>query len=262
MLVLITSFIPVVSGLLGVALSLIIRILNFSIEYIEDLPFATYRGVFITTTELLLIFGLTISIAVILINRRKYYVYIFFTFMLLLLSSFTFRKYESLKQRNIIVYDIPKVTAIQFTDGKKALLFADSALLANESKLEYHIGNYLWSCGIRNLEKIDVDNGLNNSKLLKKGNFLQFYGRKIFVVDDKTKLFDSSDKIRVDYLIISHNAGMTIEDVITNVDFKKVIIDSSNSPWRVKKWREECEEAGIDCHCVGENGAFMQTVCN
>jgi competence protein ComEC len=150
------------------------------------------------------------------------------------------------------------MTAIQFTDGKKALLVADSALLANERKLEYHTGNYLWSCGIRNLEKIDVDNGFNSSKLLKKGNFLQFYDRRIFIIDENTELFDSVNNISVDYLIVSHNADITIEDVIKCVDLKKVIFDSSNSPWRVKKWKEECEEAGIDFYCVGEDGAFMQ----
>ena len=261
MLVLITSFVPVVSGFLGGVLSLLLKALNFSVEFIEGLPYSTYSGVFITTAELFLVFGLTISIAVILIKRRKFYVYVFLTFVLLLLSSFTFRKYENLKQRNIIVYDISKMTAIQFTDGKKALLVADSALLANERKLEYHTGNNLWRNGIRDLKKINFDTDYNGLKLLKDNNFMQFYDRKIFVIDDKTELFDSTDKIRVDYLIISHNAGITIEDVIKCVDFKKVIFDSSNSPWRVKKWKEECEEAGIDCHCVGENGAFMQMVC-
>ncbi len=258
MLVLITSFIPVISGFFGVVLSLLLKVLNSSVEFIETLPFSTCNGVFLTTTELLLIFGLTISLSVILINRRKYYVFVFLTFALLLLSSFTFRKFESLSRKNIIVYDIPQMTAIEFKDGKMAMLVADSVLLANESKLEYHIGNNLWKNGITELKKIDIRSDFNDMKLLKRNNFLQFYDKRLFVIDRNRVLFASGkDKIRVDYLILSQSAGITIVDLISSVDFGKLIFDSSNSPWKVEKWKEECEEAGIDYYSVEETGAFI-----
>jgi len=256
LLVLATSFVPSVSAIIGMLLSKFVWILNASVEHIEGLPFATYRGAFLSAVELLLIFSLTISIIIVLMNHRKSFIYLFLSFTLFLLSSFTFRKYESLKQRNIIVYDVEKMFAMQFTDGKKALLVADSALIANEDLQKYHIRNNLWSCGIRDLKKIYVDTDFSGLKLLKKSNLIQFYDKKVFIIDKKTELFNSVDKIKVDYLIVSHNAGITIEDILASVNFGKVIFDSSNSPWKVKKWREECEEVGIGFYDVSEDGAF------
>ena len=257
MLVLITSFIPFVSGFFGVLLSWLLKILNFSVEFIEGLSFATYRGVSITAIELVLIFGLTISISVILMNRRKSFVYLFLVFVLLLMSSLTFRKYENLKQRNIIVYDIGKVSAFQLTNGKKAILIADSAFLIDTGKQEYHILNNLWMHGIKIFDRVDIVEGNIEGFVLKVNSFIQFYEKRIFIVDEKTELFQSDDKIKVDYLILSHNSAIRVEKLLRSIDFQKLIFDSSNSFWKVKQWKAECLEAGVDYYDVRERGAFI-----
>jgi competence protein ComEC len=244
------------SGFFGVLLSWLLKILNFSVEFIEGLSFATYRGVSITAIELILIFGLTISISVILMNRKKSFVYLFPGFAFLIMSSFTFRKYENLKQRNIIVYDIGKVSAFQLTNGKKAILIADSAFLVDTANQEYHILNNLWMHGIKVFDRVDIAEEDINGFGLKINSFTQFYEKRIFIVDEKTELFPSDDKIKVDYLILSHNSTIRVENLLRSIDFRKLIFDSSNSSWKVKQWKAECLEAGVDYYDVRERGAF------
>jgi competence protein ComEC len=256
LLVLATSFVPSVSAIIGMLLSKFVWILNASVEYIEGLPFATYRGAFLSAVELLLIFSLTISIIVVLMNHRKSFVYLFLSFTLFLLSSFTFRKYESLKQRNIIVYDIGKVSAFQLTNGKKAILIADSAFLVDTANQEYHILNNLWMHGIKVFDRVDIAEENINGFVLKINSFIQFYEKRIFIVDEKTELFPSDDKIKVDYLILSHNSTIRVENLLRSIDFRKLIFDSSNSSWKVKQWKAECLEAGVDYYDVRERGAF------
>jgi competence protein ComEC len=256
LLVLATSFVPSVSAIIGMLLSKFVWILNASVEYIEGLPFATYRGAFLSAVELLLIFSLTISIIVVLMNHRKSFVYLFLSFTLFLLSSFTFRKYESLKQRNIIVYDIGKVSAFQLTNGKKAILIADSAFLVDTANQEYHILNNLWMHGIKVFDRVDIAEENINGFVLKINSFIQFYEKRIFIVDEKIELFPSDDKIKVDYLILSHNSTIRVENLLRSIDFRKLIFDSSNSSWKVKQWKAECLEAGVDYYDVRERGAF------
>jgi len=173
------------------------------------------------------------------------------------MSSFTFRKYENLKQRNIIVYDIGKVSAFQLTNGKKAILIADSAFLVDTANQEYHILNNLWMHGIKVFDRVDIAEENINGFVLKINSFIQFYEKKIFIVDEKTELFPSDDKIKVDYLILSHNSTIRVENLLRSIDFRKLIFDSSNSSWKVKQWEAECLEAGVDYYDVRERGAFI-----
>ena len=43
-------------------------------------------------------------------------------------------------------------------------------------------------------------------------------------------------------------------------DCQQVVIDGSNSPFKTKRWKKDCSEAGIACHAVSEEGAFVLTL--
>ncbi|MBI3019032.1 MAG: hypothetical protein HYY61_03995 [Deltaproteobacteria bacterium] len=50
---------------------------------------------------------------------------------------------------------------------------------------------------------------------------------------------------------------LNIADMLTVYDVKSIIIDSSNSFWKTKKWLEESKKLGIDCYSVSKFGAFQ-----
>ncbi len=256
MLVLTSSFFPPVSGFLGLLLSALLKILSYSVEFIEGLPFAVYRGAFITTTEVILIFGLTISLVVFFMNKRKWSVYAFMISGLLLLGLFTLKKYKSLKQRSFVVYDIDKTTALQFAAGKEAVLVADTGFFEDDRKFEFYVRNNLWKSGIKRLEKLTLDKEIVSPQILKTNNFVLFNSKSLFVVDDKTELFPVNNKVKVDYLLLSHNPDVHIEELLSSIDFGKVIFDSSNSLRKLRLWRKECKEKGIDFYDVMESGAL------
>jgi hypothetical protein len=60
----------------------------------------------------------------------------------------------------------------------------------------------------------------------------------------------------VDYLVISQNPKIEIEDLMACFDFEKVIIDNSNPYWKVESWVESCKNNSIDYHLVKTSGAW------
>ncbi len=89
-------------------------------------------------------------------------------------------------------------------------------------------------------------------------NIYQFNNLKIVqLTSGKLKEYVSASKISVDYLILSANSNLSINEIKQFFHFKKLIIDSSNKPYRLNQWKKECELLGIKYHSVIDHGAFI-----
>jgi competence protein ComEC len=87
---------------------------------------------------------------------------------------------------------------------------------------------------------------------------IKFYGKKIAVVESPFPNF--KNKLAVDLLIISGNPNILIGDIERSFSCKLLVFDSSNNPWKIKKWKEECEKSGLRYHSVVDSGAFVMNM--
>jgi len=71
------------------------------------------------------------------------------------------------------------------------------------------------------------------------------------------KKYTSNSKITIDYLILSGNINLTVTEIQKFFQFKNLIIDSSNKPYRINQWKKECEMLGVKYHSVIDHGAFI-----
>jgi len=256
--VLLTSPIPFVSGLLAKVLAWVIWILNTSVHWIEGLRFSTTDGVFLSFPELLFLFGITVSLAFLLFQYRKYPVYFALGFALLFLVSINFRKAKQITQSKFIVYNVNKRTAIDFINGKQDILLADSLLLQDEGKQSYHIQNNRFQSGIRNIENFALEAGNIQSRFLQKTKgFIRFKDKTILLLDPESRFFPSSKKANIDYLVFSKNPKIDFDKLLESFDFDTLIFDSSNSNWRTEEWETKCRERDIAFHNVKKDGAFV-----
>ena len=259
--VLLTSFIPVISGLLAKILAGAIWFLNTSVHWIEGLKFSTSDGIFFSLPEMFFLFGITISFAFLIFQYRKPPVYAALVFALLFLISVNIRKREQITQSKFIVYNVNKRTAIDFINGKQDILFADSLLLSDEGKQSYHIQNNRFQSGIRNTESFDIgEDIIQTGFLLKTRNFIRFKNKTLMLVDPEYRYFPTQQKPNIDYLIFSKNPKVDFDKLLDSFTFDTIIFDSSNSYWRTNEWKEECMNRGISFYNVKEQGAFVQEI--
>jgi len=64
-------------------------------------------------------------------------------------------------------------------------------------------------------------------------------------------------QIPVDYLIISNNPKISIEELQANFSPKLIILDSSNSNYFAQKLIPEAEKIGIPLYTVNNSGACI-----
>lgn len=258
LLVLAFSPIPFISNLFAKILSWTIQGLNTSVKFIENAPYSTLQDIQISTFEMVLFYLFSISIIVAISQKRKAIILTSFSIFILLLGSFTFRKYENTHQQKITVYNIQNCFALDFIDGKKRVFIADSILMNTSDKQDFHIKNHIVANGINKSFLFNIDKKeLKSDIVFRKDNFFQFKNKRILLIDKGFEIMKSDRRISLDYIIIANNPeiemGMLTEEFI----FKELVFSSYNKKWAVTKWIEECDKLGYNYHNVNKEGAWQ-----
>ena len=95
----------------------------------------------------------------------------------------------------------------------------------------------------------------NNLKM--KDDFINFNGKKIFLLKGKIKLEKQVNPINIEIVLISKNPKIKIRDIISSIAPQVIVLDGTNSLWTIAAWKKECEELHLRCHSVAEDGAFI-----
>jgi competence protein ComEC len=243
--------------------SWIVWLLNESVRLTEKTPGSLLEGISISILETWLIYFFIIFILVFLFQKRQRFVYPALGILILVLSIQVYENYRERKQRTFIVYNIPKTQAYDFISGKNGVFLSQTSFMNNASSVKFHVSHNWDDMGITERKFIEAvgKESYSSEIFLRENNFLQFASRKMMVIDSLPYLKnDLSQKLSVDYIILSKNAKARIKDLQKQFSFKKIIIDSSNSEWKNNKWKKECEELKVDFYSVIDNGAYIENL--
>ncbi len=254
------SKIPFIAGYIAYGFSWSVWLLNASVKWIEKWPYALIQGISITVTETILIYGIIVFIFYYFTKKQyKYLVCGLCVSVLLIISQLT-EQQEQFCQKKIIVYNIPKTSAIDFVDSKNNVLLTDSAFAQNESGLLFHVKHNWWDLGLNNSRIITGDIKVNALDIT--GNAIQFNNKRMAIINAKLQPSDQNTAVplEVDYLVISQNPVLKIEEALKKYHPKEIIFDSSNSLYHVTKWKTECAALSQKYYSVMDSGAFVEDI--
>lgn len=233
-------------------------LLNYSVKMIEHWPFALIGGISISIFETCMIYVGMILFFFFFVQRKYIYLFLAFTCIIVILGSQIAEQTQQYHQKKIIIYNIPKTSAIDFIYAKSNVLYADSSFIKNESGLLFHVKHFWWELGLTHSNF--VCNKYVTSCLNIQKNHTQFYDKTIVIVNGKTNLLKKMNPdfipVNVDLLIISQNAKIKIIDLIKMYKPTQIVFDSSNSIYKIKAWAKECANLRKDYYSVQEKGAL------
>ena len=236
--------------------------LNESVKWMEKIPHAIMQGISITIFETWMIYGVICLFVFFLIYKKKVYLYTSLLALIVVLTAQSLQSYYENKQKRFIVYSVPKASAMDFISGKKNILYADSSFAHNSSRLLFHVKHNWWNSGLNENNILENNKEWKDEQLSIQENFIQFCGKRIVIIDDKfsVKNISTENKINVDFVVLSKNPKLYIKDVTKVFSAKEIIIDGSNSNYRIQKWKLQCNDLGINCYSVAESGAFISEI--
>jgi competence protein ComEC len=239
-----------IAGLLAIGFSWSVWFLNASVKMIEKWPHALLNGISISILETWLLYGMIILFMFYFKKRKLKYVFYAFTMMILILCSQILEQYQQSNQRKLIIYNIPKTSAIDFISSRSSTLLTDSLFAQNESSQLFHVKHNWWDLGINKYNIITNEKGAEGTELIK------FRNKNILIINKRAPLNYQKKKEKIDYLIISNNSDLKISQELKEINPGMIIFDSSNSRYKIRAWKEDCKKLGLNYYTVSESGAF------
>lgn len=232
----------------------LIVLMNKVLILFEQLPFATLKGIWITTWQYLLLYALLLGCIYFLFFKKKITVYFIAGCLLLLLFGRTLKIMKNQALNEIRIYNVYKSLAIGFFDQSGAFLFTDS-LTESNSRFQYSVKPDIEVSGhLSQMKIINQGESFSGNNLLINNNIIQFNNKSLLIYSEEQFLVDS---IMVDLIYIRNNARIELQQVRKSIQFKKIIVDASNSDWYIKEIEKEAEIISVPVYILKNNFAYV-----
>jgi len=231
--------------LIGYILSFVIRLMNVHVERLDHVSFAVWNGISLTPIQTVILYVLIASVFLWLIERQKQAIWAVLCSALLFIAFRSYTFIVSGRQKQIIVYNVPKLQAIDVVFGRKVSFIGDPLLLQDEFLYNFHIRPS------RILHRLDNNDSAAVSKSFTINN------KRILIIDGATGFKSIAPKPTIDLLVLSGNPRLYISEAASSFNIHQIVIDGSVPAWKAKLWKADAERLGISCHHVVEKGAFV-----
>jgi competence protein ComEC len=238
-----------VAKFLGVATKALIWCMNTYIERIESIYFSLWNGFSINIIQTILLSIAAVAICFWLIDKRKWTLWTALSSLLIFTVWRSFSFTEAYSQKKLIVYNVPKYTAIDLIDGRAYNFIGDSALLYDDFIRNFHI------------QPSRVLHRMNQNQALPINcHDFEFCSKHIAIIDSTQYFVLIQPKQKIDVLILSENPKLYISNLLKTFEINQIVIDGSVPQWKAKLWKHDCDSLNIHCFDVSEKGAFVMNL--
>lgn len=262
-LTVILSVIPALSGIVSWLLVLFLKAMNYSVAFVDGLPYSSTTGVFITMIEMLILFLVLMAGFRALAFRKAVLLQTSLMLMVIFASIGLLRNYHLTRQQRLVVYAVRNDFVVDLIHGRSAFMLVDSARLSDPSFMDFHVSGHHIRRGINRKNLVALNGSDNRTDFRNEGvpaavayPLLRFSNRNIFFVDGNTPPLSLEDPIHADVLILLEN-HRDPDAILGSFKTERVILCGKVSPWNAAQWKRICDELEIACHNVREEGAFI-----
>ena len=250
------SWFPAVAHFFGLLLNTFISLLNYIVNFVAGLPYAEIQNLYLPWSRVWLIYLLIIFSYFLFVRQKVRFLLPILSMSLLLLSLHSWRNYELLSQRKVVVYDIPHHTAVDLISGKHHELLADSTAIKSNI-LGYHTENYRIKMGLKE-HLANLETTVNKPPFYYDDGFAQVDSLRLFILNPREKHFPAlKRKIKVDYLIFRGSRKIPLTEIMKSVLFKKIIIDGSVTHYQKRILIKSSKFLHLKPILLSKSGAFI-----
>ena len=235
------SVVPVLASAMGFFLQWVIYVMNQVVIVIGSLPFALISNIYIDAIQTWLLAAITLSAVLCLMFRRIRWLWLSFIMVIAFSVIDWIHLYDVVDRRHITIYNIRRLTAIDFIHGGRLLTFGDSIPAFQTAANRVKLGAQEDGTAVQRVER--------NGCALICWNDLQ-------VLMIRSPFFTLPRNLEVDFIVISNNAVRSLPEITAEIKCRKVIIDSSNSFYFAERLLAQSLPGG-SVHSVLHHGAFQ-----
>lgn len=232
---------------LSLALTYLIKSMNWAIVKIEALPYSVTTDIDISFLQVIFCYLLILLLLSAFFYKKKSYLFQGLACLFIVMGMDLYKQTQIGSQKEIVFYSTRTGYAIDCIDGLNANLICDDSLANDWQTYNYNIKNNHVSHRIRNINKFQ------NKK------FVSFNGKTIFVLSKPFYANSLGHKIKVDYLLLTNNKNYSIKLIKNTFETELLLLDGSFSFYRTEQIKNACKEEKLAFHDLKNNGAVIIT---
>lgn len=258
MMLLMVSWIPYVNVIMGYAVWGMLYGMNAIIAWIEKLPYSIIKGLYMSPLEYACAQGLLLLLLLYVTLRHKRYVVEMLLVLLVFTVSFTIRHFENNRQKAFAVYSLRSHTAVDFIQGSRHVVMADSALFSDDGAIDYSLKTNWLKRGLSvRPQMFALSDDFQCDFVHKKNNLVSYGGKLLALWDDANKVDDTlSFRIPVDFLLVKGRSCPDMTSVVNCYEVSVLLIDRSVPVYLAEKWKRQAEEYAVPVVSLYD-GAFV-----
>ncbi len=257
MALLVISGISMLFTCLSVAFSKMVALLNAIVVYMQDLAYGVNDNISINEAEMILMYGFIISLFLYFHKKKLHHLKTSLYILIVGLGLQVLEQVNHIQQKKLIVYAIPKMTAIDLINARDHILLVDTSY---RKKIGARYMKQNW-CELGLTFPVIASATMKTEVVCIHNEIIQFYTRKLIVLRnaEKTKRLKKQGKsLVVNDVILSGNVKIKIKEVMDVYKPACVVFDLSNSIYQLKKWKEECKQLKQEYYAIDESGAYIK----
>ncbi len=247
-------FPPAAHGL-GWLLDLVLKVVNYSIELINNIPFGLLKGIWVTEWMAILLYAAIILFALFLLTKQKRWIYGMLISLVSLSMMNAYRKVHQLHQKKVVFYHSSKDYLIDVFNGRSNYSLASKDL--EELNKEYCRQNYRWFCRVRDGKEYDLLGQLKTKVLFYQKGLFQFYDKTFLILHSRNIDQLPLGNLHVDYLYICGSLNISIEDLMEQVSANQLIWNSDTARKKSFEWSKYARRKGLNYYDISQNGALI-----
>ncbi|MES2004502.1 MAG: ComEC/Rec2 family competence protein [Bacteroidota bacterium] len=240
--------IPYVNLYTGKSISFLIHQMNLFIERTNQLPFSVTDQVNISLTQTLLLYFTIVLLAWWILQRKTIGLLVGSSFLLVFFIIRSVTLINQRQQQKLIVYNIPKHSAIDIIQGQSFVFWGDDTLRNQNFLQNFHLLPSRVLNGVK--ESGSLPEQLIHYPLIAGSQ------KTVLVIAPSFRVPSPQQKIPVDLIILTGNPGIYLSQLAAVFDCSQYIFDSSNPLWKIRYWKKDAESLHLRHHTISEQGAF------
>ncbi len=265
-LVISTSWIPLIAKSASWLLVNEIKVLNAFVEYIEQLPGAVISGLHLSTWIVAVMFIFIIAFFCWVIYNRKLFLYTALTGLLVMVAAGVLREMTITNQQFIVFHKVNKHPLISLVNGRDHIILTDRELYADISKVNYQLEGLKVMAGLNNptLKCLFPDEILSHAKGETSNSclpeFYSFLGKRIVIINNLCLIPEVGHTLNADYVLLCKNNKYSPGRIAACFPGARLITDASNSYRLIESITQEAEDNGIPVYCISKSGALIADI--
>ncbi|RMF30510.1 MAG: ComEC family competence protein, partial [Bacteroidetes bacterium] len=246
---------PGLAECLGLALQQLVGWNNAILYALQSLPSATVSGVWLDWKGVVTLFVLVWGVGAWSATRRFRWLLVSAFALLFVAASGARASWQKQISREVVLYRVPRNFQLDLFDRDHVLSL--ESVKNDPAAVHFAVANHRSFRGAKEEAgcALEADPEAAADWAFYRG-WLQYRDLRILVLSPQTPLPETPTRAAA--LILTGSPDVRLGEVFQRVQVEEVIIHTENRRGLVQRWERECEELGVPCHSLWEEGAWVR----